>query len=516
MNTESRTKNTVRNIFAGFLGQIINSVIGIISRVVFVRCLSEAYVGVNGLFTSILSALSLAELGIGSAIGYELYKGIAKKDEEELAAYICWYGKAYKIIACVVAMIGLMLLPVIPYLAKGSEAIKENVTIVYLLYLLNSVVSYFYKYKVTIITADQKGYKTRLVDNINTITACIVKSLILILSRNYILYTVCQIGFTLIGNIVTARIAEKEYPFIKNKASQKLSKEKTKRLLVNTKALFITKIGSYLVNGTDSIIISALNGLNINGIISNITLLTSTLNLIIMQFVSGVTASVGNLNATESKEKVVSVFWQMNLFCFWIYGWATAAFIVLGNDIVRLAFGENYIVSIPVLLIIAFNFYSAGIMNSSWTFKNAMGLFRYGQSINFIMGIINIVCSFIFGRVFGVFGVLLATAFSRMSTDYWYCPYALFKYGFMAPYVQYIRKWMYQFLTLIITVITLMLLSSQLCFSYSVNFGIKLLACIVVPHILFLLFWFKSEEFCLLRGRAILIYQAVAARRASK
>lgn len=501
MNSKSRTENSIRNILTGFLGQFITMLAGFLCRMVFVRCLSEAYLGANGLFTSILSALNLAELGIGSAIGYELYKGLANHDEDEVAAYVQLYGKAYKIIAVIIGSVGVALIPVLPLLVKSDGGIQDNLTIIYLLYLLNTVISYPVGYKSAVITADQKDYVLKIINNITIICMDVIQAVVLLLTHNFILYLVCQVIATGASSVIEARIAERDYPFIKNKNVKKLSDKQKKNLFINVKALVISKLGSYMVNGTDSIIISALNGLSATGLVSNFTLLTSSLNNIIMQFVFGISASVGNLNAAESTEKTKSVFWEMNLFYFWLYGWASVALVVLGNDIVTLFFGETYTVSTTIIIIIAINFYTAGVMNTSWTFKNAMGLFRYGQYINFLMGIINIIVSIFLGRRYGVAGILAATSISRMSTDYWYSPYAVFKYGFRDRFIKYVAKYIKQIITVITATSILYVICSFIHLSFYGTLIIKLFLCIVVPHIIFSVLWCRTTEFWQLINR---------------
>jgi len=422
MNLKSRTANSIRNILTGFIGQALVLGVGFINRIVFIRCLTAEYLGINGLFTNILSMLSLAELGIGTAIVYALYKPLAEHNEEKISALMQFYKKAYNFIGCVVGIVGLFLIPFLTKLIGEAPEIQENLYVIYLFYLFNTVISYFFTYKSSILIADQKNYIVTITNSVIVIGQCILQSIILIVTRNYILYLVCQAIGTIVYNLFISRISDKQYPFLKQRKNKKLDEKDKKNLFINIKALVITKVGGILVNSTDNIIITALRGIELTGLNSNYTLLTNTLNSILTVVFNGMTASIGNANAIEKKENRIKLFKSINLLNFWLYGWCSISFIVLSNEIVRLCFGEHYLLPMSVVIIMAVNFYTVGMQNAVWTFFNTMGLFNHGKYLVLVTGSVNIFLSIYLGKIWGLFGILVATFISRLVTNIWYSP----------------------------------------------------------------------------------------------
>lgn len=495
MNKSTRTENALRNILTGVTGQAVLLLFSFLCRMVFVRCLSEEYLGVSALFTNILSMLSLADLGIGTAIVYELYKPLAERDEDELASLMKVYATAYKIIGTVVAIVGVCLIPFLQFLIAEPPNIKENIYVLYLLFLFNTASSYFFSYKSSILTADQKNYIVLLVNYGITVGQNVLQIVLLFVTRNYLLYLICQIVCTLIFNFTISAIAGKEYPFIKRKDVKKLSKEKVRRMMTNIKALVIIKISGVLVNSSDNIIISAIEGLASTGITSNYTLLSNTLNALLGQVFSGMSAGIGNINAVESKEKKRFMFDVVNLLNFWLFGWCTVAFMILSSDIVRICFGNSYVMEQRIVYIMAINFYTVGMQNAVWGYKSTLGLFNYGKYLTLITGGINIILSIILGLRLGVFGILLATFISRLFTNIWYDPFAVFKYGFHENIVKYVKRYLFFALVLCVTFGCCFLLTSILPFAYYINVTIKFLICIIVPNGIFCLIFHGTPEF---------------------
>lgn len=495
MNKSTRTENALRNILTGVTGQAVLLLFSFLCRMVFVRCLSEEYLGVSALFTNILSMLSLADLGIGTAIVYELYKPLAERDEDELASLMKVYATAYKIIGTVVAIVGVCLIPFLQFLIAEPPNIKENIYVLYLLFLFNTASSYFFSYKSSILTADQKNYIVLLVNYGITVGQNVLQIVLLLVTRNYLIYLICQIICTLIFNFTISAIAGKEYPFIKRKNVKKLSKEKVKRMVTNIKALVIVKISGVLVNSSDNIIISAIEGLASTGVTSNYTLLSNTLNTLLTQVFSGMSAGIGNVNAVESKEKKRFMFDVVNLLDFWLFGWCAVAFMILSSDIVRICFGNSYVMELRVVYIMAVNFYTVGMQNVVWLYKSTLGLFNYGKYLTLITGGINIILSIILGLKLGVFGILLATFISRLLTNIWYDPLAVFKYGFQDSFSEYIKKYLFFAAVLFGTFGCCYVLSSILPYSYYANLGIKVLICIIIPNVIFYLIFRNTNEF---------------------
>lgn len=495
MAIKSRTQNSILNILTGLGGYVINTVLGFACRIVFIRCLTAEYLGISGLFTNILTMLSLAELGIGNAIVFALYKPLATNDESKIASLMRFYAKAYRIIGIVVAIFGLCMIPFLGVVIKDPPHIKENLYIIYLIYLFNTSSSYFFSYKSSLIMADQKNYIVTGINYIITILQSIIQMIYLFITREYMGYLIIQTIGVFTYNLIISNIANKQYPYIKNKDILPLEKNEIKSLTSNIKALTIWKLSGLLVNNTDNIIITYFSGLVTVGISSNYTLLSTTLNSLLNQIFNGITASVGNYNAIESNERKIQLFNNISLLNFWLFGWATIGIIVLSGDIVKLCFGENYVLPFNIQCIIGINFYMVGMQNAVWTYKNTMGLFRQGRYLLIITAILNLIFSIFLGSKWGLFGILLATSISRLFTNTWYDPYVVFKCGLGINPKIYLKKYLFFLGILILAALSSLYLCSFIEFRNMKDLIIKFIICIIIPNFIFLVSFYNQDEF---------------------
>lgn len=495
MGSRSRTEYSIINIITGLSGYVINTICGLVCRMVFTRTLAVDYLGVSGLFTNILSMLSLAELGIGSAIVYALYKPLAEHDEKKIASLVQFYGKCYRVIGCVVALIGIGLLPFLNMIITTQPDIKESLQLIYLIYLFNSASSYFFSYRSSLISAAQQHYIVNGVNYIITILQSIIQIVWLLMTHNYLGYLIIISIGVQVNNVTVSAIAKKKFPYISGSKAEPLPGEEKKKLVRNVRALTIWKLSGLLVNSTDNIIITYFRGVITVGLASNYTLLSGTINTLITQVFSSLNASIGNLNAIETKEKRLSMFNTINFANFWLFGWAAIGICVVSTDIVQLLFGERFTLTPDIPFVIALNFYMVGIQNSVWSFNNAMGLFRQGRYLLLLTATFNLIFSICLGRVWGLFGILIATALSRLFTNTWYDSYKLFRYGFgisVVPY--YIRRLTY-FALIVLTGFVCYLVASLYEGSMIVSVVYKFLVCCIIPNIVFLLVFFRTKEF---------------------
>ena len=492
---KSRTEYSILNIMTGMGGYAVNTILGLICRMVFTRTLTADYLGINGLFTNILTMLSLAELGIGSAIVYALYKPLAENDEDKVASLVKFYGSCYKAIGITVAIIGVILMPFLNILITEQLAIKESIYLIYALYLFNTASTYFFSYRSSLIAAAQQNYIVTGVNYLITIIQSIIQMVWLITTHEYIGYLIIALIGTMTYNVLISYIAKRKFPCIVKKDIRPLDHEEKNGLIRNVRALVVWKLSGLLVNSTDNIIITYFSGLATVGLSSNYTLLSSTLNSLLNQFFNGITASVGNLNARESVDKKIEMFNTINLANFWLFGWTSIGIFVVSTDIVHLMFGAKYILPISIPFVIALNFYMVGIQNAVWTFGNTLGLFRQGRYLQIVTAAINLVCSIWLGKKWGLFGILIATAIARLLTGTWYDAFKLYKYGFERSVLPYYRRRLLYLGILIITGGICYLLSGVVSFSIMGNVVFKFSVCCIVPNLIFLLVFYRSKEF---------------------
>lgn len=217
MDSRSRTEYSILNIIAGVGGYIVNTILGFICRMVFVKCLAADYLGVNGLFTNILTMLSLAELGIGGAIVYALYKPLAENDERKIASLVKVYGTAYKVIGCVIGIIGICLMPFLNIIITEQPNISESIYLLYIFNLFNTVITYFYSYRSSLLIAAQQNYIVVATNYIVTILQSILQMVALLATHNYLVYLTIQTIGTLAYNFGVSHIATKRFPCIMSK-----------------------------------------------------------------------------------------------------------------------------------------------------------------------------------------------------------------------------------------------------------------------------------------------------------
>lgn len=495
MNSVSRTKNVTVNASLGIITQVIRIFIEFIIRTVFINVLGSEYLGVNGLFTNVLTILSFAELGIGNAIIFSMYKEIANNNVEKIKSLMQLYKKSYITIGSVVLIIGLLITPFIKLMINDTPNISESIYFIYILFLLNTSVSYFYAYKKAIISAHQKEYIINIYRLIVEVIKAVLQIVILILTKNFVLYLIIQIFCTLLDNLLASRKADKLYSYLKDKDVKKLDSEETKGIFSNVRSLVMYKFGSIVLNGTDNIIISKMLGLVTVGVVSNFNLLINTIVTLVGSILNGFTASIGNLNTNNDINKQENVFKQLFLLCVWIYGFCSIAFVILANDFVKLWVGELYQLPLLSIFAIVLHLYVNGIQFAGYTYRITMGLFNRGKYCPIIAAILNILLSILLCYKLGLAGIIFATSISRLVTTTWYDIYMVYRVKFKkSPLTFYLRYVLYFIFVLSIGFVSYELVS---LIKYSGVFGfvLKTISCIIIPNALFLLIFFKTKEF---------------------
>lgn len=445
-----RLENSAKNIKVAWLMHVIHVFGQFISRTVIIMVLSVEYVGLSGLFSNVLSMLSLAELGIGEAIVFSLYAPIANGKKREINAIMAFYQKVYIFVGVFILVVGISLTPFIENLIKGVPDIP-NIHLIYILYVINSATSYFFSYKATFIKANQKNYIVTINDELFNIASIVLRAILLIITKNYILFMVLGIIILLLQNINITIIANKKYPYLKEKNTEKISKEVFAQIKKNTMAMVLHKVGSIIVFATDNVIISKFLGLVSVGLYSNYYTLTSALTAFINKFFTAISASVGNLAVSESIEKQEQTLFKVMFINFWLYTFACCGLFALLNPFISgIWLGQEYVFGMTVVFLIILKNYFTGMRKAAQTFKNAKGLYWYNKYMPLYESLINLITSIIFVKYFGVAGVMLGTIISSLTTCVWIEPHVLYKYGFKKSAKGYVKKYIqYLFVFLI-------------------------------------------------------------------
>lgn len=410
---KSRTQNSVLTIVTSGVRQGLTLMLTFVSRTIFIKILGAEYLGLNGLFTNILSILALSELGIGSAISFYLYKPIAEKNIERIKSLMIFYKKCYRIVGGMILVLGSAIIPILPKVVNFDQDLPVNLYVIYFLYLLNTASSYlFFAYKQALVTANQEQYKIEKISIYFTFINCIVDILILIIFRDYYIYLIFKFLLVLTKNFVIAVKIDKEYPYIKEKTYVPITKTEMRLFFKDIGSVSLFRIGSVLFNTTDNIIISILLGTIVVGYYSNYYMIISQITMIVGIIIKAFSAGIGNVIAKESKTKQFKIYTQLDILIFVITTICATCLFQLLNSFIKLWLGgvnKDYILSQPVVLFLCINFYFDMTTQIANSFREASGNFETGKSLQLIGGIVNIILSIILGKLFGLAGIFVAT-----------------------------------------------------------------------------------------------------------
>ncbi|WP_332445863.1 lipopolysaccharide biosynthesis protein [Sphaerochaeta sp.] len=439
------------------------------------------------------------ELGIGAAICFSLYKPLAFQEIEQIQALMQFYKKAYTLIGLLVIGLGLSLLPFLSFFL-GDVPDIPNIRLIYSLFVLNSGCSYFLSYKRTILVADQKKYIDTNYQYGFQIIRIIIQILILVVTRNYILYLVVMLFFTFVENVAIRNKINSLYPFLKDKHKKSLSSDESSQVKKNVIALTFHKIGSVIVNGTDNILMVKFVNLASAGIYANYFMIITALNSVVSIAFNSITASIGNLTVEKQGDASRPFFEQLNFITFWIYGFCSICLILLFNPFISLWLGNEFLFKFPIILAIVFNFYISGVLRSVRTFNASMGLFWYDRYKPLFEASINLIASIILAKHLGIIGVLLGTSISTLTTCTWFEPYILFKYGFESSASKYFLKYLkYTIINGSVGYISFIIIQAIQIKSPFFDFIVSMIACAIIPNILYILVYYRMHEFSYIR-----------------
>jgi len=490
-----RTKNSLKNIIISIGSQVIIALLGFISRKVFVDNLGAEYLGINGLLTNVLSMLSLVEGGIGISIVYNLYKPLAEDNKEDIIALVQLYKKLYLILAGAIFGLSLLLLPFLGKMIKDGVTIP-NMTLVYFLFVIKNVISYLNAHKWSLITADQKEYVIIKINLVFNIITTVSKILILLYTQNYVLYLIVEVLIFIVQNIYNGNVVNKKYPYIKTKKKYIVKKDVKDNLITNVKALFLHNIGGYCVFGTDNILISMFISLKSVGIYSNYTMVIAQMSSLINPILNGVGASVGNLIATESREKKFEVFNVMYLINFWIYSICSIFLYNVLSPFILWWIGDGYLLDELTFTVIIINFYLTGLRSCIIIFKNKAGIFDQDKYVPLIEAIINLVASIILVKYIGLAGIFIGTAISTISIPLWNQPRLVYKEVFKTSVKEYFKKYIiFAILTIIVGFISTKACNIFIIENAFFNLIVRGMLSVIIPNIIFVAIFYKTKEF---------------------
>lgn len=492
--TQSRIVNASRNIVFGIMLKVYQTLLPFIIRTVMIYYLGMEYVGLNSLFTSVLSVLNLAELGVGSAMVFSMYKPIAQNDTNTICALMKLYKLYYRIIGFVIFVGGLIILPFIPELINGSVPENMNVYILYLLNLGSTVFSYWlFAYKNSMLTAYQRS---DIISKIQIVCSSIqyaTQILAIIVIKSYYVFLAITLFVQILNNIIISRVSDKMYPNMQPQGI--LDKDVIKQINHRVKDLFTAKVGGVVVNAVDSIVISAVLGLTSLAIYQNYFYMISAVIGFSTVIFKAVTASIGNSMVTENIDKNYDDFQTITLFCFFVFGICASCFLCLFQPFMKIWVGKTNL--LPDLMVILFTiyFYVCELMNLFSMFKDAAGIWHQDRFRPLLEAACNLCLNLVFVHIMGLYGILLSTIISMAFLSLPWLYRNLFKYGFKKSSIEYTKMVFASFLIVAIICFLDYIVCSFIPNQGIIAFVIKMIVCIIITSIMHVVMFSRFKRF---------------------
>lgn len=490
--SNSRTKNAKRNILFGTINRAANILFPFAIRTVLLYIMGSEYLGLDSLFSAILSFLSLAELGVGSALVFNMYKPIAEDDSNLICALLNLYRKLYRIIGLAIFGIGICLVPFLKSLVKGDCPGDVNLYVLYIVYLLNTALSYWMLgYKRSLLAAHQRTDVDSKITLVVQSAMYAIQIAALFLFKNYYLYILWLPVFTVLSNLVISKITDKMYP--EYKCRGEISKELQADIKKKVFALFGTKANSIVLHALDNIVISAFIGLSMVGLYGNYYYIMSAIVGVIAIIYNAMVAGIGNSLATESVEKNYFDFEVLTFANYWLVLFCTVSLLCLYQPFMKLWVHEKNMLDMYVVVLLVIYFYIYQIRRVVLTYKDAGGIWWEDRYRPYIVMAVNLVGNLVMVQFIGIYGVILSTIISMIVS----IPienYTVFKYIFDKSSKDYYRK----NALYIVLGIAISLLTYRVCFFAPdgiLGLIVRGVICLVIPNVIIVLLFRKTKEF---------------------
>ena len=488
----ARTKNTLRNIAFGTASRIVNIVLPFIARTVILYVMGAQYLGLSSLFTSVLSFLSLAELGVGGAMVYSMYKPIAENDHETIKALLNLYRRLYRLIGTVILFIGIMLIPFLKIIVREELPDGVSLYLLYLIYLFNAVLSYWlFAYKNALLQAYQRNDINSKIATIISPISYAVMLLSLYFTKNYYAYAIWLPIFTVATKIIRMILVDRSFPDME--PAGEISSELKHSIIKKTSALIGTKLNTVVLNAADSIVMTAFLGLIPTAMYGNYYYIMSAIIGFLSIVYSSMTAGLGNRLQTESDESNYQTFEMFSFINSWLVGWCAVCLVCLYQPFMKIWVGDKLMFSFPIVLEFGLYFYLYQIRKIPVVYKDAAGIWWEDRFRPYVCMVTNIVLNVILVQTIGVSGIILSTVFSLFISIPWE-NYTIFRFVFRRSSRPYYKKMLLSAVSMVVAgTVTLWLCS---LFGQSIAaFFLRGCICLIVPNMIFALLNSRRKEF---------------------
>ena len=490
-----RTKNASRNIFFGVILKIYQILVPFLMRTAMIYLMGVQYLGLNSLFTSVLQVLNLAELGVGSAMVYSMYKPIAEDDETTICALMKLYRKYYRVIGLIIAVVGCVLTPFIPNLIKSDVPTGINVYILYLLNLGATVLSYWlFAYKNSVLQAHQR---TDVVSKVTLITSTVqygLQIVVLWFFRNYYLYAIVALSIQALTNVVTALCSNKLYPQFKPRGS--VDRVQVQKINRRIRDLFTSKIGSIIYDSADTIVISAFLGLTSLAVYQNYFYILNSITGLIAVVFSACTAGIGNSIVVESKEKNYQDLKKFTFIITWIAGFCSVCLLCIYQPFMELWVGEDLMLSLSAVVCFVVYFFVRQFNALFNLYKDASGMWHEDRLRPLTAALTNLALNLILVQFIGIYGILLSTVLAIVCVGMPWLLHNLFTVIFNKKHIwSYIGRLAKYCSVVLFSCIVTYFICSRINIGSIPTILIRGVICMIAPNAIYYLAFRKTDEY---------------------
>ncbi len=435
----SRIQNAMVNTFFGFCVRICQALFPFIMRTVMLHTIGIGYLGLNGLFASVLQILSIGELGISSAIVYSMYEPVAKNDTKKLCALLRLYRLLYGIIGLTVFLLGAAMLPFLPKLVSNEVPPDINIYLLYAMYLVSTALSYsVFSYRCSILEAYQRNYVINRINLVTMTVQFVLQIVFLLLFKNYYIYILTQFSVQLVNQFVVYLTVKRLYPELKPKG--KIEKQMMHNIFYKVKGLLFGKISGIILNASDTLVISTFLGLTVLAIYQNYFFIITAIVGFISSLLLGSMAGIGNSLVTETKEKNYNDFRRFTFIMSWIVCVCTNCFLVLFQPFMKIWMGEDKMLSMAMVVMFCLYFFIFEYNQLFNLYKDSAGLWHEDRFRPLVTSLTNLSLNLLSVRYIGLYGIIASTVVSILFVGMPWLLHNLFHLLFHRSVSDYLKE----------------------------------------------------------------------------
>lgn len=487
-----RTEKSIRNFIFAITSQAVRVLLSFVTRTCLIYSLGIEAVSINGLFTEVITALSLAELGVGSAIVYNLYKPLSEGDHQKVSQLMNLFKNAYRVIALATLVIGVSLTPWIQFFIRDLSYEINYIRIIYLMFVFQSVVSYLFSYKIALMEADQNAYIYTRISTVFRVIGTILILVLLVATKQYIVFLGANILLVIATNAYASHVVDQKYPYLDKK--ERLPKKERAQIFDNVRNIFVKQFAGRVVDSTDNILISTLVSTLLVGYYSNYLVVIGVFRQLADKMMAAAMASMGNLFVTERTESKVATLTRLTFLFYVFASIASAGVFACVQPFMTLWLGEQYLLDYKVVIILCLLLFTQITYEPLSSAMHLSGYFVIGRNISFVSAVVNLAVSIVLGRKIGLIGIFIGTMCTytiEIITKVYY----LFKLYFKENPFQYVYFWIKMLLVYGVEAAVIYIVNRHLHFSAFPAFVINGLISVFLTLIVITLVFGRSDAY---------------------